>query len=519
MQIPWAILRYPKGGGKAWGINFYRKARRINEFTCWAPVPRAFSPYRMNYAGVVNGLTPPKRGANIRIQPYTAFEAAKKQGAKQVTSKLKPGGEIKWGINSNSFLEGTVNTDFAQTEVDRQVVNLSRFSIYFPEKRQFFLDNGSLFSAGNSDAAIPFFSRRIGLDHTGNPVPITGGLKYINRSAKRELGSMVVNQHDVENNQWISFGVLRYSQNLAKQNRLGALATTKYTHGKEGELAQRSYTSAVDGFFRFGQPLSWSFMASNTIDDKSATGIAATSSLKYNHNWINLSVNQSYVDDRYNPGVGFVGRANTIITNPGFYLNYRPKWKPKFIRSFEPGSYLFLYHNAANQKLMERLWIIMPVWINTNNGGVLNVKLKPTYQNLESAFIPLGDTILPGVYNYIRYSSYYQTDMSKKISGSLFLETGRFYDGNLNVGSATFNFAPIPNLYLSFTYELNSAYNFGQRKSTQNYHLFAPEVRVAINPRLQLSGFYQFNELYDYQGLKRSIFLGIQASFFSLLGL
>lgn len=141
MQIPWATIRYPKGEIQDWGIQFVRRSRRLGEQSSWSPYPRAYNPYRMPYAGLLKGIEPPAPSVNLRVQPYllTNFNRQFENG-KLVSEQFSPkiGGEIKWAITPHTVLDLTFNTDFAQADVDRQVQNLTRFSVLFPERRQFF---------------------------------------------------------------------------------------------------------------------------------------------------------------------------------------------------------------------------------------------------------------------------------------------------------------------------------------------------------------------------------------------
>jgi hypothetical protein len=149
---------------------------------------------------------------------------------------FKLGGEIKWAISPTSVMDFTFNTDFAQADVDLQVNNISRFSVFFPERRQFFLENASLFSAGLApvDQVIggsmyiqPFFSRTIGLDQNVNPIAITAGTRFVYRSERRNLGGIFMRQGEGDGDPFANFFVGRYSENFGKQNRIGAIVTTK----------------------------------------------------------------------------------------------------------------------------------------------------------------------------------------------------------------------------------------------------------------------------------------------------
>ena len=224
IAIPWNVLRYSQEQN-TWGINFVRGIRRLGEFSGWSLWPRVFTPYRMDYAGILDNIEPPPPSTNLRVQPYMVVRDERIGETDGLLDAVTPeiGGDIKWAITSNTVLDLTVNTDFAQADADRQVVNLSRFSVFFPERRAFFLENASLFRMGSTLAALPFFSRRIGLDDTGQPIPIDAGARLISNTENRSVGALVVRQRGNESSPASHFGVARYSQNLGENNRIGAL--------------------------------------------------------------------------------------------------------------------------------------------------------------------------------------------------------------------------------------------------------------------------------------------------------
>lgn len=248
MEIPWASLRYPSDS-TVWGINFARTIRSKYEFTGWSIWPMAYNAGRMAYAGLVTNLHPPKSKANIRLQPYTLLNTTKLTG-KETNTKAQVGGEVKWFMNTYTSLEATVNTDFAQADVDRQVINLNRSSVFFPERRQFFLDNASLFAVGQDGIVQPFFSRRIGLDENGNPQKINGGLRFIHQTGKQALGALIINQkdNDTSTNSW--FAVMRGQKNMGANGRIGSLITFRH----DEKTNTTNTVLSIDGFMRPSVP-------------------------------------------------------------------------------------------------------------------------------------------------------------------------------------------------------------------------------------------------------------------------
>jgi len=166
---------------------------------------------------------------------------------------LKIGGEVKWVTGPNSVIDFTFNTDFAQADVDRQVVNLTRFSVLFPERRQFFLEGNEIYRMAAWDELQPFFSRRIGLDDSGNPIPIDAGIRFTNRNEKQSIGLLAIRQRENGDTPASNFAVARYSANLSSQGRIGGMATLRHDEANAAGESTTNVTDTSDGFVRPNQ--------------------------------------------------------------------------------------------------------------------------------------------------------------------------------------------------------------------------------------------------------------------------
>jgi len=501
IAIPWNVLRYSQDQ-KSWGINFVRGIRRFGEFSGWSLWPRVFSPYRMDYAGVLENIEPPPPSTNLRVQPYLVMRDERVGEDDELLDAVTPeiGGDLKWAVSSNTVLDLTVNTDFAQADADRQVVNLSRFSVFFPERRAFFLENASLFRAGSSIAALPFFSRRIGLDSFGQPIPIDAGARLISRTESRNIGALFVRQRSNNTSPVSHFGVARYSQNLGNSNRVGALATFRQDESYDGNPAELNMVGAIDGLFRFTNTITLQGMVSGSLTKETeGDGLASYVWLANRTNRGYLGHVQAIVSEDYNPGVGFVPRRDFMLTSPAGNLDLRPDWKPAFIRSFKPGFVSYIYHRLSDGAFQEAWLTLTPISIQFINGAVIDLSLEPNWQTLESQdiafFRPLGVGLNAGEYTYVRYNAELQSDLSRRYSGALEVTTGPYFDGRLTTVSATARLAPSPHMALSLDYELNRATNLGVESENVDSHLFGPELRLALNPRFQFNAFYQYNTL------------------------
>jgi hypothetical protein len=505
IAIPWQTLRYPDKADslQQWGLSIYRNRRLTNEITSFSPFPRAFTALRMNYAGVLKNLKPPPPKTNIRFEPYVLSSYDHYKGfdssVKTSATNFKAGGDLKWAIDPNSVLDLTFNTDFAQADVDQQVNNVTRFSVFFPEKRQFFLENASLFGVGVSQSADgsggqmriqPFFSRSIGLDSLGNPIPIDAGARFVHRSNKTNYGAIAMRQRASDNSPATDFFVGRYSQNIGTNNRLGGLVTVKSQPGNT------NIVSTLDGFFRLGETNSLNTLLMHSDNSqKGKSGSAAIAQFFHSTNHMKIWFTQSYVSKDFDPEMGFVSRNDVIGTTPGMNWYYRGKRLPfkKILRAFEPGFLPEFYWQASTGKSIERTFTFFPVWLNFQSGAYFGYAVIPAYQRLTEPFEPLGVTIAPGSYYFTNQQIYLTSDPSGIISLEGIYQWGAYFNGKLNSGNWTLKFAPVPQMSFSVIFNRNHFIKVGEQQTSGTIDLYGVQARLALNPRVQLIGFYQKN--------------------------
>ncbi len=507
IAIPWKTLRYPKSNdtSQSWGFNVYRNRRLTNEISSFSPFPRIFSATHMNYAGLLTNLQPPPPSPNIIVDPYilASTDHYSNFGSSEPphTQSLKYGGDLKWAITPNSVLDLTANTDFAQADVDQEVNNTTRFNVFYPEKRQFFLENASLFGvqvtmngdqAGGSMRYQPFNSRNIGLDTSGNPIPIVGGGRFVYRSSSMNYGAMAIRQQAYNGSPATDFFVGRFSQNFGTQDRIGGLVTLKEQPGAA------NIESTVDGFFRFNESNSLNVIATqSTTTNTGARGFGGIVQYFNNTNSHEIWLTESVITKNFDPQMGFISRNDVISTTPGANYFYRGDLLPfkKFLLAYSPGILPELYYTASTGKFSEADLPVFPVWFNFRDGGFLGYGFIAVWQHLTSTFSPLNVDIGPGSYHYFNQQIYFQTDPSKIVNTIITLSSGSYFNGRLFTGDYKVQFAPIP--YVSFTGELNQNHftNVGVNQTTKSVNLFIIQGRFALNPRVQFTGIYQKNSL------------------------
>ena len=313
MEIPFKSLRYGGEQAQVWGINFQRNIRRNNEIAFWAPLSRQHNLYRISEAGAVHGIeVPPQR--NLKVTPYVLGTATRGGNASGTDYDEEIGFDVKYSLTPSLTLDATYNTDFAQVEVDELQVNLNRFSLFFPEKRPFFLENAGQFAVGTPREVEMFFSRRIGVDSDGVPLPIEAGLRLSGKlGATTNVGLLHMRTDDVEGTAPRNdYSVARVNQELPNRSSIGAIFVNRDGDGSLLGDSSDDYnrTYAVDGRWGIGNNLVLAGYAGKT-DTPDLSGKDHAFSLRGDYSSSRWSKGLGYteVGDNFYPVVGWLARS------------------------------------------------------------------------------------------------------------------------------------------------------------------------------------------------------------------
>jgi hypothetical protein len=493
LAIPWATLRYDATRTE-WDVNFVRNARRDLETSAWSAYPRQFSAYRLTFAGVLTDLAPPPPSANIRLRPFALADAARGASDESLTRPSGTvGGEVIWAPNANSLVELTANTDFAQADVDRQVVNLERFSVFFPERRQFFLENTDVLSPRGLTGRYvvqPFFSRRIGLADDGTPRRLDGGARYTWRSGRSSMGALAVHEGDDGSGVSSSLALVRGSRYVGTSSRLGAFVAVREDAGSGA--AATNLVTAIDGLTRIGEQVQLNGMLS-TSTEGDRTSVAATYFVGRDTPGLYTGVLGAWVSEDYAPRTGFVSRSNVWLTSPAVVGTWQPTWRPEHVVWFRPAVVGYVYQTPGSGTLQEG-FVQTYVDVLHRNGTLWYPYIERHFQRPTApvTFLP-GVEIAPGQLDYWRSGVLLSTDPSAKLSLRTNVSTGSFFDGALTRATSVARWTPDPRLALSVDVDVSRLRNIGVRDTSLTTTLIAPEVRLALNPRLLFTGFYQYN--------------------------
>src|SRR5947208_4274025 len=432
-RIPFTTLRHGAGERQTWGLNLGRSIRRQNEEAFWSFIPRQFSLMKVSRAGTLEGVQVPSRRV-WTVTPY-ALTGVERNSTIDTAARSRSdvGGEIKYGVTPSLTLDLTYNTDFAQVEVDEQRTNLTRFPLFFPEKRPFFLENAGIFSAGTPQSVDLFFSRRIGIDTLGHAVPIRGGGRVSGRVGDFTVGALqIFTQRRAGLQDAMSYSVVRVQRELAARSRIGVIAVQRMATAATGDW-NRVY--GLDGRIgiRDAWTVDWWGAASGRPGSDGNAG-AYSARVGYETGaWSNVA-RIIQVGSDFNPEVGFLNRG-------GGYRYYEAglMWKKRFpaiplLKQWIPHVNYRGYYGLDGYWQEGRLHIDVTE-VELANGGRFGPEVNVEHQGLEQPFAIAGNVTLPvGAYNYTSLGWDLTTNPSAPLSLDLRADVGGFYNGRRGCG-------------------------------------------------------------------------------------
>jgi len=498
-RIPLRLLRYRGDSEQTWGVNVKRVVRRLQEESYLSAPPPPYEISSLNFAGELSGLHLGKRQRNLQLIPYALGGLVREtdpEAEEELSDSLAELGlDVKYSITSDLTLNATINTDFSQVESDDVQVNLTRFSLFYPEKREFFLENADLFSFGHGGGfgdrppeVTPFFSRRIGI-RDGETVPIDAGLRLTGKAGRQDIGLLSVRTGGVPelglDSVWYNIGRVR--RDLGGRSYIGGILTDTRSEG------QRSTTFGVDGTWYLTQDLSFQgdYLAidDNLTKDKTSAayaGLDLTTDL-----WGFLFAFRE-IEEGFDPAVGFVRRDGYRSGTGSFRRSIRPgKWGVRkvsfrlFGRAFKS-----LVHDVTESTNTH-----LNVEFEMENGDNLELRFGRNFERLFEPFELDEELVFPaGDYQFADGSLSYRSDRSRRWGVDATLSGGEFYDGDRNqfVGE----------LWLVLSRHLRTAgtfavYDISSPHGDIDWRLWSLRLDYIFSSTLSASGFLQHNSSTD----------------------
>ncbi len=500
--IPFRTVRFPTGRTQTWGVNFQRNIRRRNELAYWAPLPRQFDLFRVSMAGRLTGVEAPAGlWRTLQLTPYVVGEALRRSDTldNRVTALGDIGGDLKVGVTSGLTLDLTYNTDFAQVEVDQQQINLDRFSLFFPEKRPFFLENAGVFTLSNSGGAAfndpaqteLFFSRRIGIGDGGQATPILGGIRLSGKlSDTVTVGFLNMQTEAVGGSPANNVGVSRLRRELPNRSSIGALFVNRQATGRGADDTDYNRTYGVDGRWGFGQNgLVSGFAAQTETPGRRGEDYAYDMAVDYNAQAWRVRTGYMEMGDNFNPEVGFVRRTGFRKVDGGIFYTVRPD-NVLNIQELRPHVTFNRFWNHDDGFIESSLLHMDNFW-EFNDSSVLTTTWNIRKEGVVDLFTVSGVPVPPGSYDWNEVSLSYNSDRSAPVTVGARVQRSGLFGGELLSFGPSFGFRRGETLNVLLNWSRNDIDLPAGHVIT---NLASARVTYNFSPRLFAQSLLQYND-------------------------
>ncbi|OFW03341.1 MAG: hypothetical protein A3H96_19815 [Acidobacteria bacterium RIFCSPLOWO2_02_FULL_67_36] len=491
MAIPFKILRFSLGDVQVWGLNFERVIKRKNEFDYWTSWHRNFAFTAVSQAGQLTDLKGIRQAERLRIRPYvaTGVEKLDAVSSPDPTHGLREVGidDLKFTVTSNLTADLTINPDFAQVEVDDQRVNLTRYSLFFPERRQFFIEGSDSLKMGiqtlgfGSRLLELVYTRTMGLSPTGQPIRILGGGKLTGKAAGFDVGLLNVQTGDSDGSAGENFAVARIRKEMLDRSYVGAIVTNReggdtsnHVVGADARFVLRKYFSVVG-------------MAAASSDaqvpgTKSATQVGA----EWLSDFVQADVNFASIDEGFTPGAGYVRRHDRML---GAKFSLKPRPGGRLVRQFEitPNALVYQNRRGVAQTSVSGVSFVSLFQSGDRMSGKVEFESERLPEPLE---IFQGIVLPAGYYTWKQVEVNFDTFNGRKFSGRAEANLGQFYSGRQGAYEFGLQYRPGKNFSVESSYDFN---DIDLREGSFHTHLLGVKTNVSFTNSLLASAYAQYN--------------------------
>jgi hypothetical protein len=479
-RIPVRVLRF-QPGRDVWGLQVQRRIQYNQENDYWAPVPKQYDHSHLGYAGDVSGFEDLRQARNLQVIPAlvpTRLQAADRPRAEY---EAEPSLDIKYVMGSKLTLDLTANTDFAQVEADDTQVNLTRFSLFFPEKREFFLESASLFDFGVAKDTQVFFSRRIGIAN-GQEVPIWGGARLTGKIDKFDLGVMTMETKDSPEQDATNYSVVRVRRALKGRSTIGAIVTNTSSDVYDNRVVGTDTTLWLKPTVRFK-----GFVAAAQGSSIDGNGFAHNVTLDYLTDPLTLSFSEKTVGAGFDPGIGYVKRRDIR----DFTTSAKRRWRLN--RDWSRNVDLtgtFTYLTDTDGRLLTRLASVVASNV-LPSGSHLDLTLSRSFEQLTEDFKIMPTIVIPlAAYGFQTQTLTWQSGTSQRVQFKSAFSRGSFYGGNQKelIFSNTTHYNRHVRTTVEYQYD-----KVNLPAGSFNTALARLRANYTFNPEFSINGLLQYN--------------------------
>ena len=514
--IPFKTLNFP-AGETAWGFNISRTIQRKLEENRWTGARFQTQFFQISEAGEITNLEGLEQGAGLDVRPFVAGRWLHRGADGDGTAAGKPGLDLFYNITPSLKLSVTANTDFGETEVDARQINLTRFSIFFPEKRSFFLQDAGVFNFATTGIdppggipatgaeVFPFFSRKIGL-LGGQEVPINYGAKLTGKVGRTEIGMLDVRTREVSNVDAKNLFVGRIKQNFMEQSYVGAIFTegnpasplSSSTIGVDMRLATSNFLGSEHNIMlnAFG-------LTSNN-EDVSENNLSYGFGAQYPNDKFDAQIQWREIQENFDPAIGFVQRRDVRMLRVAGSFNPRPK-QSTGIQQMQHDVFYTRFTRLDNGLVeTSNLYVTLVDW-HLNSGDSLHslFDANVTYERLLEPFEISPGVVLPaGEYRFTPWRFFFTSAQKRRIQGSIGFNFGNFWSGTAKViqTGLSYKFPPY------FSISLNTNQTFASLpQGSFVARIYSSRVDYAASPFLSVSSLIQFDNRSENLGLQSRV--------------
>ena len=493
VSIPFKSVSFDKKSDR-WGLRINRYISKNREYGSWPNGNLDSELFQISDAGIIEGLEGITQGIGLDISPYLIAGFDSKRGDR-TKYKINGGTDVFYQVTPSLKASFSINTDFAETEADSRQINLTRFSLRLSEKRNFFLDGANYFSYGlegmltepPSGKISPFFSRTIGLDASGSPIPVNYGAKLTGQLKNWNIGMLHVS--DDRNYGNSHFSVARITRNIGKQSSIGMIST----HGNSID-STRNFLAGLDLNLTSSKFMGDKNIALVLFGIKSVTeniqgrDLSWGGAFTYPNDFITFRLGHVEIGENFISGMGYVPRTNIKETFGA--LTFGPRLNKWGIRQFMFGGDFDYVTDFANN-LQSKVLNLSPVGIQFESGEKFNYSLCHRYDFLENDFNIYADYIIPAdEYQWWENNFSLMTDPRRKLSGRILYGSGNFYAGNQNALEITANWRVMIPVFIGVTYKTNIV-DLPEGKFVAD--IYQLNMNFLFSPDITLHNYFQFD--------------------------